>query len=108
MAKIIGYIVDNDGTMKPVTDTPASAPATEPAQQSPDKEPQGDADSADTSSGSDGTQKPYEKWKKPDLEAEVASRNEGRDDEDLIEVEGKGTVADLAAALIADDAAHAE
>lgn len=46
---------------------------------------------------------PYEKWKKADLEAEVESRNEGRPDEDLVVVEGKGTVADLVAALEADD-----
>lgn len=105
MAKIIGYIVDNDGTMKPVTETPAPAPAAEPAKKSPDT---GDAGSVDTPNGDDGTQKPYEKWKKPDLEAEVASRNEGRDGDDLIEVEGQGTIADLAAALIADDAAQAE
>lgn len=47
---------------------------------------------------------PYAKRKKADLEAEVAKRNEGRDDDDLVVVEGTGKVADLAAALEADDA----
>lgn len=44
----------------------------------------------------------YSKLKKDELEAEVAKRNEARDD-DVIEVGGTGTKADLAAALEADD-----
>lgn len=62
----------------------------------------GDGDSADA------TTKPYSKWKKDDLQAEVARRNEGRDDDDLIVVEGKGNVPDLAAALEGDDVAQAD
>lgn len=41
-----------------------------------------------------------------DLKAEIGRRNEGRDDADLIPVEGKK--ADLIAALEADDAAKSE
>jgi hypothetical protein len=58
--------------------------------------------------GSDGDgdePKPYAKWLKADLEAEVAKRNEARDADDQIEVGGTGKVKDLAAALVADDAA---
>ncbi len=64
-------------------------------------------DSGESASDSDPDPevKPYPKWKKADLEAEVESRNEGRAEDDLIVVEGKGTVADLAAALEADDEA---
>lgn len=61
-----------------------------------------------SSSDSDGEPVPYAKRKKADLEAEVAKRNEGRADDDVIVVEGKGTVADLAAALEGDDAAQAD
>lgn len=52
--------------------------------------------------------KPYAKWRKADLEAEVENRNTdpARADANMIVVEGKGTVADLAAALDADDAAR--
>lgn len=66
----------------------------------------GSQGAVDSGSGDSDT-KPYAKWKKADLEAEVARRNEGRDDDDVIEVEGAGTVADLAAALDGDDAAQA-
>jgi hypothetical protein len=62
-----------------------------------------DAD-ADSSGGGADDPVPYAKRKKADLEAEVAERNEGRDDADKIEVGGNGTVKDLAAALDADDA----
>ena len=51
------------------------------------------------------TQGSYKGWKKAELEAEVDKRNEDREGDDLIEVDGKGTVADLVAALEADDAA---
>lgn len=47
--------------------------------------------------------KPYDKWLKPALEAEVEKRNTDRDGDHLVVVEGNGTVADLAAALEADD-----
>lgn len=67
-----------------------------------------DADHAEPAPAEDEPKPPYSKWKKPDLEAEVERRNEGRDEDDLIEVEGKGLAADLAAALEADDAAQAE
>jgi hypothetical protein len=45
----------------------------------------------------------YSSMKKDALEAEVAKRNEGREEADYIEVGGNGTVADLRAALEADD-----
>lgn len=45
----------------------------------------------------------YSSQGKADLEAEVAKRNEGRDDADLIVVGGKGNKPDLIAALEADD-----
>lgn len=61
----------------------------------------------DTSGAGAGEPKPYDKWLKADLEAEVAKRNEARDADDQIEVGGTGKVADLAAALDADDAAGA-
>lgn len=60
-----------------------------------------------SSDGDADKEKPYAKRKKGELEALVAERNEGREDDDLIVVEGKGTVADLAAALEADDASTA-
>lgn len=49
----------------------------------------------------------YGSMKKPDLEAEVASRNADRDEDSRIQVGGNGTVKDLRAALEADDAANA-
>lgn len=67
-----------------------------------------DDQEAEGDSGDDGSgDKPYAKWKKGDLEDEVARRNEARDDDDQIVVDGNGTVKDLAAALDADDAAGA-
>lgn len=53
--------------------------------------------------------KPYSKWLKSDLQDELDRRNAERDDEDLLdaEVDGKVTVASLAAALDADDDAAA-
>lgn len=45
----------------------------------------------------------YSGMKKAELEAEVEKRNADRDDADKVVVEGKGTVADLVAALEADD-----
>lgn len=59
----------------------------------------------DADDAADDEVKPYSKWRKGDLEAEVTARNEGRDDADQIVVGGTGKVADLAAALDADDAA---
>lgn len=50
----------------------------------------------------------YSSMKKADLEAEVARRNEDREADDVIDVEGTGKVADLVAALEADDAAQAD
>lgn len=67
----------------------------------------GNLDDGGSSDGDDGAEKPYAKRKKPELEKLVAERNEGREGEALIVVEGKGTVADLAAALDADDVALA-
>lgn len=56
---------------------------------------------------------PYEEWDKADLEAEVARRNEGRDEDDQIVPEGTGksggvVKADLVTALEADDEAASE
>lgn len=68
----------------------------------PEAAPTGDGDA------SGDAVKPYPKWKKDDLQAEVTRRNEGRDEDDLIVVEGKGTVADLAAGLEGDDVAQAD
>lgn len=45
----------------------------------------------------------YGAFSKGDLEAEVARRNEGRDEADLIVVGGRGNKSDLIAALEADD-----
>lgn len=56
----------------------------------------------------DGEDRSYSAWTKPELESEVARRNEGRDEDDLIEVEGKGNKPDLVAALEADDAASVD
>lgn len=47
----------------------------------------------------------YSKLLKPDLEKEVAKRNEAREADDQIQVGGTGTVKDLVAALEADDTA---
>lgn len=47
----------------------------------------------------------YAGVRKADLEAEVAARNSARDEADQIDP-GAGTVADLTAALEADDATH--
>ena len=52
--------------------------------------------------------KPYGQWSKAELAAEVEKRNEGRDEDDLIEVEAPGNKAELVAALQGDDAAQAE
>lgn len=49
----------------------------------------------------------YESATKEQLEAEIAKRNQGREDDDLIEVEGRGNKPDLVAALVADDATQA-
>lgn len=64
-----------------------------------------DATAADPDPDPEPEVKPYQKWKKGDLEDEVAARNKGRDEDDLIVVEGNGTVKDLATALDADDEA---
>ena len=61
-------------------------------------EAQGDGDETEV--------KPYAKWKKADLEAEVESRNTDRADYEQIVIGGKGTVPDLAEALDADDEAQ--
>lgn len=75
-----------------------------------DGDPDASGDDGGSGDGGDGSDKApsYSSMKKADLEAEVAKRNEVRADDDVIEVEGKGTVADLVAALEADDAANAD
>lgn len=85
MAKIVGYVVADDGTMTPVREGESAT----------------QAQSADRSVD-------YASWKKDQLEAEVDRRNEDREDDDLIEVEAPGNKAELVAALQADDAARAE
>ena len=55
------------------------------------------SDEGDDSGGEDG----YESMTVADLRAEIESRNEGREEEDLIPSDGKK--ADLVAALAADD-----
>lgn len=54
--------------------------------------------------GSEG----YGGLKKAQLEKLVEDRNADREDDDKVVVEGKGTVADLRAALEADDVAQAD
>lgn len=63
----------------------------------------GEAPEQDTSKGD----QPYPKWTKSELETEVARRNEGRADEDLVVVDAPGNKPELVAALEADDAAAA-
>jgi hypothetical protein len=46
---------------------------------------------------------PYSEWKVDDLKAEIASRNEDREDESQIVVEAPGNRPQLIAALEADD-----
>jgi hypothetical protein len=48
----------------------------------------------------------YSSLNKAALQAEVEKRNEGREPDDLIVVEGQGNVPDLVAALQADDVAQ--
>lgn len=62
-----------------------------------------DASAAKAAAEAETATVPYAKQKKADLEAEVARRNAARDEDSQITVEGKGTVADLVAALEADD-----
>jgi len=66
----------------------------------------GGADDAASSGdgGQESEETPYSKRTKAELQEEIDRRNEGRDDEDLIEPEGTKN-ADLVAALEADDAA---
>jgi len=66
-----------------------------------------DPENPDGDPGRD-TEKPYSDWKNEALQAEIDRRNEGRADDDLIVVEGKGNKPDLVAALEGDDAAQAE
>lgn len=110
MAKVIGYVVGDDGTMRPQYEQEASEVEAEndPFEDSEDPE-----DPEDPEDGEDGeTEEPepvdYSGWKKAELEAEVDTRNEGLepDDEGYVLVGGKGNVADLVAALEADDAAQ--
>lgn len=60
-----------------------------------------DGNAADSEAGKTPS---YSAMRKAELEAEVDSRNSTRSADDQIEVEGAGTVADLIAALQADDA----
>ena len=60
-------------------------------------------DAAVEADDSDEGDKPYDEWSKAELEDEITRRNEGRADDGLIVVEGKGNKPDLVAALEADD-----
>lgn len=51
------------------------------------------------------TEEDYSTWKVDDLKAEIAERNADREEADQVSTEGKK--ADLVAALVADDEAHA-
>ncbi len=63
---------------------------------------------ADDAGQADDDERPaYKGMLKADLEAEVDRRNEGRDTDALIVVDGTGKVADLVAALEADDSGQA-
>ena len=65
----------------------------------------GESASADAPAEDEGTT--YSSMSKGDLESEIATRNEGRDEADLISPAGKNKP-DLVAALAADDAARGE
>lgn len=53
------------------------------------------------------TAEDYESWTVPDLKAEVSQRNEDRNEDDQIKPDSNKK-ADLVAAIIADDEAHAD
>lgn len=63
---------------------------------------------ADSTDGGDEYGVDYDAMKVDQLKELIDQRNEGRDEDDLIEVEGKGNKPDLIAALQADDAAQAD
>ena len=92
------YVVDDNGDpawFGPDDEVPdwAAAQIDDPAAwNEPDSE---------TSDG--GPESLYKSWRKPRLEEEIANRNSGRDDEDLIVVAGPGNKPDLIAALEDDD-----
>lgn len=64
-----------------------------------------DPDAIGEEDDGDGEPQSYAKWKKPDLEAEIAKRNEARDADDHIVPDEPGNKPELIAALEADDAA---
>lgn len=100
------YLTDPDGAVVPFG--PGEVPPKWAAEQITNPDVWAD----DTSAQAEGEEpeKPagYGSWKKADLEAEVAKRNEGRDDDDLVVVEAPGNKAELVAALEADDHAGDE
>ncbi|RNL66247.1 hypothetical protein EFK50_01065 [Nocardioides marmoriginsengisoli] len=109
----------------PATPEPAATPvvpATPPAAPVEPADPAAGTDDDGTDDGADGSGNDnhgagappaaptpdYSALKKGELQAEVEKRNQGREDDDLIVVEGKGHVADLVAALQADDVAQSD
>lgn len=63
------------------------------------------AEAPEHGDGDDEGDDPYKGWVKAQLAEEIEKRNAAREDEDdHIVAGGKGTVADLKAALVADDA----
>lgn len=94
MGKQLAANVNLDGVLYEAGSTPPA----DIAEQITNPKAWGDSDSGDDATA-------YSSMKKADLEAEVARRNEGRNEGDVIQVAGKGTVADLVTALEADDAA---
>ena len=60
----------------------------------------------ESGAGSDEPKSPYASMKVDDLRAEIESRNEGREEADLLSLEGKK--ADLVATLDGDDASDDE
>jgi hypothetical protein len=62
-----------------------------------------DADEIDEEADESAETPPYSEWKVDDLKAEIASRNEDREDDSQIVVEAPGNRPQLIAALEADD-----
>lgn len=58
--------------------------------------------------GDDAEPTPYREQKLADLKAEIARRNEGRDEDQKINPEGRASIESYAAALEADDTRQAE
>lgn len=100
-----GTTVDAD-VAKKITNPKAwgESSASEGAKSEPQSEPQSGSDpQSGSADGGTSDDSKYASMSKAELEAEVAKRNEGRDEADQIAVEGRGNKPDLLAALKADD-----